>query len=143
MFFAFKNVILLLQMLLNLFDAPKVLIWFYIKSVKVNLSVSYFSILLYLKQIVHIDTSIRNLFYDHLAFHNDTEHFYTDGSKSNHGVGCVAVSRSSVYSATLSYFNSSFTSEIMALLLLFKNIFFIKINPFTIFTDSKSSFKIF
>ena len=91
----------------------------------------------------HDAASIRNLFCDHLTVHDDTEHFYTDGSKSNHGAGCVAVNRSSVYSATLSNFNSSFTAELTALLLLIKNIFFHQNkSSFTIFTDSKSSLAI-
>ena len=62
--------------------------------------------------------TIKALFYDHLHIHNNTEHFYTDGSKSDLGVGCAAVNRTSIYSAKLSKFNSSFTAELISLLLL-------------------------
>ena len=93
-----------------------------------------------IKKSDHSSRDIHSIFNDHLQCHECTEAIYTDGSKTNTTVGCAAVMDQSEYSAKLSNAVSSFSSELIAILLVIKNILYRQNkNSFTIFSDSKSA----
>ena len=72
-----------------------------------------------------------SLFREHLNIH-------TDGSKSNYAAGCAAIIGQSEYSAKLSNLSSSYTAELIATLLVIKNVLNRHSGDyFTIFSDSK------
>ena len=76
----------------------------------------------------------------HQCVHDDSYHIYTDGSKSNQTVGCSAIMGDTEYSAKLNNFVSSYSAELLAILLILKNILYrLNFNNFTVFSDSKSA----
>ena len=96
--------------------------------------------LLDIKKSFHSAPCIQSLFLDHMPKHEDSVCIYTDGSKSDDAVGCAAIINDTEYSAKLSKQNSSFSAELIAILLILKNILYnSNFNNFTIFSDSKSA----
>ena len=71
--------------------------------------------------------------------HVNTEHIYTDGSKSDKGVGCAVVFPTSYIETALPSVTSIFTAELQALWLALNYIFYSTGTFFTIFSDSKSA----
>ena len=71
----------------------------------------------------HSSDDITSIFLNHLHTHDGTVATYTDGSKKDDSVGCAAIVGRSEYSASLSAAVSSFSAELIAILLVLKNIF--------------------
>ena len=72
--------------------------------------------------------------------HSGSTFIQTYGLKSNDAAGCAAIIGHSEYSAKLSNFASSYTVELIAYLLVIKNVLYRHSgNNFTIFTDSESA----
>ena len=74
-----------------------------------------------------------------ISFYNDREHIYTDGSKSDTGVGCAFVYGPTTRTFTLPSQATVFTSELVAI---HKALSFIEVSDdmsYTVFTDSLSS----
>ena len=75
--------------------------------------------------------------------HAGSTFIYTDGLKSNNSAGCVAIIGKSVYSAKSSNSASSYTAELIVILLVIKNVLYQHSgNIFTIFIYSKSALAI-
>ena len=76
----------------------------------------------------------------HLNIYAGSTFIFTDGSKTNDSAGCAAIICQWEYSAKLINFASSFTAELIAILLVIKNVLYRhSSNNFTMFTASKSS----
>ena len=85
-------------------------------------------------------TAICSLFLEHQSCHRHSVHIYTDGSKAGNLVGCAAVTGSTEYAAKLHHLVSSYSAELIAILLVLKNVLYRHAGTsFTIFTDSKSA----
>ena len=70
--------------------------------------------------------------------HKGCNHLYTDGSKSEIGMGAAATTGSRTESASLPNFNSIFTTETHATYLALNTVSALNIKKFAIFTDSRS-----
>ena len=81
------------------------------------------------------------LFLAHTQVHEGSIHIYTDGSKSEEGVGYSVAFPEFTRSGTLPITSSIFTAELKALRLALEEIYVFNndFNTFTIFTDSLSS----
>ena len=79
------------------------------------------------------------LFQEHITEHSDSMHIYTDGSKSNTGVGCAAVFPSTIKMETLPKVATVFSAEIRAIIITLIEIQRIRNRKYTIFSDSLSS----
>ena len=64
------------------------------------------------------------LFNNHLFVHSNTLFIFTDGPKSDLGVACAAVIGNIEYSSKLHNMISNYSTELMAILLVIKNIFY-------------------
>ena len=80
----------------------------------------------------------RALFLEHSSCHAQSVAVYTDGSKTDTGVGFGVVFPSFTRSAALSPVSSVFTAELSAIIFTLQTIFTLPVNSFTIFTDSRS-----
>jgi len=84
---------------------------------------------------------LRNLFMEH-QYHNhrNSTYIYTDGSKSDDGVGfSVLIDNNQPIRSKLPHVSSIFTAELMAILVALYNIAGYNNNSFSIFTDSQSA----
>jgi len=79
------------------------------------------------------------LFFEHFSTHSDSTPVFTDGSKSDAGVGYGVVFPSFCRGGTLPAFASVFTAEISAIILALQIIFTLPVSSFTIFSDSRSA----
>ena len=82
------------------------------------------------------DDVIKATFLEHKTLHADSISIYTDGSKSNAGVGFGVYSVDLDFSGRLHDYASSFTAELYAVLNAIKSILVLDINNFTIYCDS-------
>ena len=81
-----------------------------------------------------------SLFREHLNTHADSIFIFTDGSKTKDAAGCTAIFDQSEYSAKLSNLASSYTADLIAILLVINNALYQHSGDyFTILTDSKSA----
>ena len=78
------------------------------------------------------------LFLEHYATHSDSIHVFTDGSKSDAGVGFGVVFPSFCRGASLPPVASVFTAELSAIVLALQIIFTLPVSSFIIFSDSRS-----
>ena len=78
-------------------------------------------------------------FLEHSSSHSGSIPVYTDGSKSESGVGYGVVFPSFCRGASLPGAASVFTAELSAIILALRIIFTLPISSFTIFSDSRSS----
>ena len=81
-----------------------------------------------------------SLFWEHLNIYPSSTFIYTDGSKTNVTADCTTIIGQSEYSAKLSSLSSSYTAELIAILLVIKNVLYRHFgNNFTIFTVLKNA----
>lgn len=81
----------------------------------------------------------RALFLEHFEDHSDTIPVFTDGSKSDDGVGYGVVFPSFCRGGSLPSVASVFTAELSAIVLALRIIFTLPVNSFTVFSDSRSA----
>ena len=94
----------------------------------------------YPKKTENDSTTMKHLFLEHKnEKHGDSEHIYTDGSKTGDAVGCAAISRETTIRAKLLPQTSVYSSELYAIQLALRIIRRSPNSIFTIFTDSKSA----
>ena len=84
-------------------------------------------------------THLRQIFLQHLCHHHYTNHIYTDGSRSEGGVGFAAVFPNSTIKGTLPPEASIFSAELFAIKAALSKIETSEDQKWTIFSDSKSS----
>ena len=84
------------------------------------------------------DDALRLIFHEHLSYHEDTVFIYTDGSKSNAGVGFGVIFPDFSRSGRLPNQSSVFTAECYAILTALKEIVSHSGRHFTILSDSRS-----
>ena len=84
------------------------------------------------------DSIRRCQFLDHAATHTDSMCVYTDGSKSDAGVGFGVIFPNFTRSGALPFNFSNFTAELYGILVAVKEILSLERGNFIIFTDSKS-----
>ena len=83
--------------------------------------------------------TLYSLFMEHKEqYHNNEEHIYTDGSKSNEGVGCAAISQHTMKLTHLPNEASIFTAELAAVSSALNIVSDSQQQEFVIFTDSQS-----
>ena len=82
--------------------------------------------------------AMRSIFLDHCTQHADTISVFTDGSKSDAGVGFGVVFPDRERTGRLSSVASIFTAELNAILKALKEILIFSGNKFTLYCDSKS-----
>ena len=82
---------------------------------------------------------LRIMFLEHASRHVNSIPVYTDGSKSDSGVGFGAVFPNFSRSGGLPTAASVFTAELSAILLALKEIFLLEAGSFTIYSDSRSA----
>ncbi len=78
-------------------------------------------------------------FLEHQESHSDSMHVFTDGSKSEAGVGFGAVFPDFNKSGSLPKYAAVFSAELSAILLAIENIFTVRGRNFTIFSDSRAA----
>ena len=81
---------------------------------------------------------IRTIFYEHIECHSDSVHVFTDGSKSNAGVGYGVVFPTVERSGPLPSSASIFTAELHGILKATRDIILREESHFTLFCDSSS-----
>ena len=86
----------------------------------------------------HSSEIIRSEFLEHMTKHQDCVHIYTDGSKSNAGVGFGIIFEDFKRYGALPYCASIFTAELYAILTALKQIISFNSNNFVLFCDSQS-----
>ena len=79
------------------------------------------------------------LFTDHASVHEGCTHIFTDGSKSNTGVGFGAVFPDFTRCGSLPSFTSIFIAELWAILIAIKSLFTLDVGDFEIFSDSRAA----
>ena len=82
------------------------------------------------------DIEIRCLFTEHFTTNRDCIQIFTDGSKSDKGVGFAAVFPNQIIKQRLPYDASIFTAELMAILTSLKQMLVQKGSSFVIASDS-------
>ena len=97
--------------------------------------------LLFLKKSEITDIEIRCMFAEHFTTHIDCMQIFTDGSKSDKGVGFAAVFPNQIIKRHLPYDASIFTAELMAILTSLKQILILRGPSFVIASDSQSALK--
>ena len=85
------------------------------------------------------DSEMRALFYEHFEDHKDSIPIYTDGSKSQDGVGFATVFPDFTIKRRLHNCASVFTAELYAILLALKFLVTLSENSFVIVSDSRSA----
>ena len=83
------------------------------------------------------DYTRRIEFLEHTSIHNDSIYVYTDGSKSDAGVGFGVVFPDFTRSGALPFNFSNFTAEVYGILIAVKEIISLDRGDYVIFTDSK------
>lgn len=81
----------------------------------------------------------RSLFLEHFTRHSDSVPVFTDGSKSDVGVGFSVVFPSFCRGGSLPKVASVFTAELSAIVLALRFIFTLPVGSFTVFSDFRSS----
>ena len=81
----------------------------------------------------------RSLFLEHYSSHSNFVPIFTDGSKSDTGVGFSVVFPTFCRGGSLPAVSSVFTAELSAIVLALQLIFTLPINSFQIFSDSRSA----
>ena len=97
--------------------------------------------LLFLKKSEMTDIEIRCMFTEHFTTHRDCIQIFTDGSKSDKGVGFAAVFPNQIIKRRLPHDGSIFTAELMAILTSLKRILVRRGSSFVIASDSRSALK--
>lgn len=93
-----------------------------------------------LKKDEYYPEELRGLFSEHLeSIHGDSNHIYTDGSKTIDSVGCAAVSSDQCISRKLRKDSSIYTAELSAIVDAMTIIDNSNSTNFTIFSDSRSA----
>ena len=82
--------------------------------------------------------NLKALFLDHYTSHLEDTTIFTDGSKSDNGVGCAAILPNSTVKHRLPEHSSIYTAELKAILIALTNIVQYSQQTFTIFSDSQS-----
>ena len=85
-----------------------------------------------------LDVVSRAIFSEHVECHSDSVSVFTDGSKSDAGVGFGVVFPTLERGSTLPHFASIFTAELHGIIKAVKEIILIGGSHFTIFCDSRS-----
>ena len=75
-----------------------------------------------IKKSDHSSVDTTSVFLNHLYCHDGTVAVYTDGSKEDDSVRCATIVGRSEYSVRLTGAVSSFSAELIAILLVLKNI---------------------
>ena len=88
------------------------------------------------------DEVMRSIFLEHYATHRNSVDIFTDGSKSDAGVGFGVIFPDRERSGRLSSAASIFTAELHAILRALKEVLIFNESSFTIFCDSKSVLQI-
>lgn len=78
-------------------------------------------------------------FLEHDELHKNTIKLFTDASKSVHGVACAIVSKHVIRSGRIADNASVYTAELTAIEKAMEEIYFMKGNNFTVYSDSYSS----
>ena len=86
-----------------------------------------------------LPVQLRGCFQSHALSHSDSVPVYTDGSKSEDGVGCAAVFPHTTLRGSLPSFASIYTAELFAIYLALQCILGLPESSFTIFSDSRSA----
>ena len=97
--------------------------------------------LLFLKKSEMTDIEIRCMFTEHFTTHRDCIQIFTDGSKSDKGVGFAAVFPNQIIKRRLPYDASIFTAELMAILTSLKQMLVRRGSSFVIASDSQIALK--
>ena len=92
-----------------------------------------------LKKAEYSDSYIRNMFLEHFSEHGNCTPIFTDGSKSEEGVGFAVVYPDKIEKRRLPNETSIFSSELYAILLALKRIFTMPQEHFVIVSDSQSA----
>ena len=97
----------------------------------------------YPKKATCNDSIMKQIFYDHKnEFHRHQLQIYTDGAKSDEGVGCAAVSLGGRRRLKLAEESSIFTAEIYGLISAMKIILSNTMREFVVFSDARSAIQI-
>ena len=86
-----------------------------------------------------IDEEMRGIFMEHIINHKNSTWIFTDGSKSNAGVGFGVYSTVFNRKGALPNSASNFTAELYGILVALEKIALLENNSYTIFCDSKSA----
>ena len=89
----------------------------------------------------HSEVKIRGEFLEHLEEHEGSMFVFTDGSKSDAGIGFGVVSKDFKKYVALPRCTSTFTAELYAILTALKQIVLLDNEKFVIFIDSQSALK--
>ena len=82
---------------------------------------------------------LKTIFQCHLTNHSNTEHYYTDGSKTSDGTACAFSHNSTTYSIMISPIASIYTAELRAIIIALRQASVLRQHHITIITDSKSA----
>ena len=84
------------------------------------------------------DTAVKTLFLDHDEIHRNDYKIFTDGSKSNEGVGLAVVTEESCHALRLPHCASVYTAELSAVEKALEIVYNTNKKSFVIYSDSKS-----
>ena len=84
-------------------------------------------------------TAIKQIFLEHQSEHNQSVSIYTDGSKSNNGVGLSVVSSDLKEKRRMPPYSSVFSAELGAISLALFKLSSLPYQQYTIYTDSQSA----
>ena len=99
----------------------------------------------YCKELISVkknsvtDIQFRNLFYEHFSEHNGSFPIFTDGSKTNEGVGYAIAYANNSESRRIPTEASIYTAELLAVSLALKRVYQLKQKSFVIVSDSRSA----
>lgn len=85
------------------------------------------------------DSAIKSMFLAHSFEHEGSIPVFTDGSKSDAGVGYGAVFTDFTRCGTLPAFSSIFTAELSAIILALRTIYPLQVGRYVIFSDSRAA----
>ena len=99
----------------------------------------------YCKDLINVkknqitDVHFRNLFYEHFNEHKNSFSIFTDGSKTDEGVGFAIAYEQNSECRRIPKEASVFTAELFAILLALKRVYQVKQKSFVIVSDSRSA----
>ena len=102
-------------------------------------SLEYCKDLISVKKNSITDVHYRSLFYEHFTEHSDCFSIFTDGSKTDEGVGFAITFENNSESRRIPKEASIFTAELLAILLALKRVYQVRQKSFVIVSDSRSA----